>query len=238
MPAGTQFADFINCHNYVCGQIQGLIDNQATLAASTRPRAAIDHLFGNHGLTWRKKFSGYTESELDTIPKVTTETGWKTDNTPLGDDRQGKVLLSVYLAQYKAGWQHTFVYEFTDDADGAFGFYKADFTPRKAATYLHNLTTIIAASGMPASPGKLDYSIPNEPSTVHHLVMRKGDGTLVLAVWGEQIQGSNNITVELGRSRPVRVFDPTIGEAPIQTFGNTNSVALILSDHVLIVEVK
>ncbi len=238
MPDGTRFADFVNCHNYVCGHIRGIIDNQATLAASTKPKAAIDHLFGNHGLTWRKKFSGYTESELDKIPKVTTETGWRTDNTPAGDDRQGKMLMNVYLAQYKAGWKHTFIYEFTDDADGAFGFYKKDMvTPRKAADYLHNLTAILADGGAGAPAGKVDYSIPEEPATVHDLLMRKSDGTFELAVWGEQVQGSNDITVHLGGTySAIKVYDPTIGTIPIRTFDKSDSVPLNVSDHVLIVE--
>jgi hypothetical protein len=163
MSDGTRYADFLNCHNYVCGQIKSLIDNQASLAASTRPHVAIDHLYGNHGLTWRKKFPGYTETDLNTLPKVTTETGWKSDNTPAGDDLQGKVLLNTFLAQYKAGWKYTFVYEFTDDPDGAFGFYKSDLkTPRKAARYLHNLTSILADTGTPAKLGSVDYSIPND----------------------------------------------------------------------------
>jgi hypothetical protein len=240
MPDGTQFADFVNCHNYVSGHMKVLGDNQATQAAATRPKISVDHLFGNHGLTWRKHFTGYTEQELDTIPKVTTETGWRTNNTPAGDDSQGKLLLNVYLAQYKAGWKHTFIYEFTDDSDGAFGFYKGDLTtPRVAATYLHNLTTILADTGALASPGKVGYSIPDEPATVHDMLLQKSDGTFELAVWGEQVKGSNNVTVNLGIPyASVKVYDPTVGATPTQTLNNTGSVPLTLSDHVLLVEFK
>jgi hypothetical protein len=240
MPAGTRYADYLNCHNYVCGQIQGMIDNQATRAAATKSGVAIDDLFGNHGLTWRKKFTGYTESELDTITKVTTETGWVTDNTPDGDDRQGKVFLNVYLAQYQAGWKHTFVYEFADDADGAYGFYRGDLTtPRKAADYLHNFTSILADPGVCAAHGKVGYSIWNRPSTVHDLLMEKSDGTFELAVWDEQVKGSSDITVKLDdRYDTVRVYDPTIGATPTQTLTNVRSVPLTASDHVLVLEFK
>ena len=41
MPDGTRFADFVNCHNYVSGHIAGMIDNQATLAAATRPQGPV-----------------------------------------------------------------------------------------------------------------------------------------------------------------------------------------------------
>jgi len=240
MPDGTRFADYVNCHNYVGGHLKKFIDNQATLAATTNPHVAIDHLFGNHGLTWRKKFTGYTEQELDTIPKVTTETGLKTDKTPAGDDHQGKVLMNVYLAQYKAGWKHTFVYEFADDSDGAFGFYKGDLTtPRKAADYLHNLTTILADQGAPASPRRVAFSIANKPATVHDMLMEKSDGTCELAVWGEQVQGSNDITVNLGTPfSTVKVYDPTVGTEPQTTLNNAASIPLAVSDHVLILEFK
>jgi hypothetical protein len=239
MPAGTRYADYLNCHNYVCGQIQGMIDNQATRAAATRSGVAIDDLFGNHGLTWLKKFTGYTESELDTIAKVTTETGWKTDNSPAGDDRQGKVFLNVYLAQYNAGWKHTFVYEFVDDADGAFGFYRDLTTPRKAAAYLHNFTTILADTGAGAANGKVEYFIRKRPPTVHDLLLEKRDGTYELAVWDEQVKGSSDIVVKLGdRYDSVKVYDPTIGTSPTQTLANVRSVPLTVSDHVLILEFK
>jgi hypothetical protein len=239
VPDGTQFADFINCHNYVCGHIDGLVDNQPTQAASVHPTIAIDHLYGNHGLTWRNHFKGYSESELATIPKVTTETGFKSDDTPAGDDRQGKVLLNTYLAQYKAGWQRTYVYEFTDDSDGSFGFFKSDLTtPRPAADYLHNLTTILADTGARSSLSKVDYSIQNKPATVHDLLLQKSNGTFELVVWGEQVKGSNNIEVNLGGRYSVKVYDPTTGTAATATLNGTDSVPLTVSDHPFVLEFK
>jgi hypothetical protein len=245
MPAGTEFSDYLNVHNYVCGHIDHLIDNQATAAAAVEAGsvapAGIDDLWGNHGLTWRKHFQGYSKAKLNTIPKVTTETGWKSDGTPAGDDLQGKVLTNLYLAQYKAGWKHIFVYEFTDDADGAFGFYKGDLTtPRKAADYLHNLTTILADNASLMRPGKVRYTISDKPATVHDLLIQKSNGTYELAVWGERVKGSSNITVDLGGLpyASVKVYDPTIGTTPTQTLRSVASVPLSVSDHVLILEFK
>jgi hypothetical protein len=52
------------------------------------------------------------------------------------------------FAQFRRGYAHTSVYLLRDraDEDGnqSFGFYQADYSPRKAAIYLHNLTTILA----------------------------------------------------------------------------------------------
>jgi hypothetical protein len=240
MPAGTRFADDLNCHNYLGGHIAGMIDNQATLAASVRPGVAIDDLFGNHGLTWLGHFTGYTEDELETIPKVTTETGWTTDGTAAGDDQQGKVFLNVFLAQYQAQWKQTFIYELADDADGAFGFYHHDLTtPRKAAAYLHNFTAILADTGARARPGKTGYFIPHRPATVHNLLLQKSDGTFELAVWDEQVTGTSNIVVDLFHHRAsVKIYDPTIGPAPMRTLDAVRMVPLTLSDHVVILEFR
>ena len=239
LPDGTRFADFINCHNYVGGNFQGRIDNQASLAAATHPAAAFDHLYGNNGLTWREKFPGYAESELDTMPKVTTETGWKTDNTPDGDDIQGKMFLNVFLAQFKAGWKHTFIYELTDDADGAFGFYKGDLvTPRKSAEYLHNLTSILADSGTLTAPGKVNYSIPNQPATVHDLLLEKSSGVYELIVWSERVKGSDAVVVNLGDAYAVKFYDPTVAAAPQSSLDHAASVPLTVSDHPLVIELK
>ena len=240
MPDGAQYADYANVHNYVTGHLNGRIDNQAFKAASQENISGFDGLYGNHGNTWRKHFAGYSVNELSTLPKVTTETGWRTNNTPAGDDFQGKMFMNVFLAQYKAGWKHTFLYEFTDDADGAFGFVKGDLTTtRKSVTYFHNFTSILADTGFLRTPGKLGYSIPHEPATVHDMLMQKSDGTFELAVWGEQVKGSNNVTVNLGGTyATVKIYDPTIGTAPTQTLSDVSSVPLTLSDHVMIIELK
>ena len=58
----------------------------------------------------------------------------------------------MYLDQFKRGWSHTAVYLLRDRTDEggnqSFGFFKPDYTPRKAAVYLHNLTTILADRGL------------------------------------------------------------------------------------------
>jgi hypothetical protein len=240
MPDGTQFCDYINCHNYVCGHIKGLVDNQATYAAAVKPPVAIDHLFGNHGKTWRKHFIGYTEAELATLPKVTTETGWVTDQTLAGDDRQGKVLINTFLAQFKAGWSHTFIYEFADDADGAFGFYKSDLTtPRGSAHYLHNLTTILTNNSGTAVVGIPKYSIANQPSTVHDLLLQNSGRTFDLIIWGERVNGSDKVIVNFAEPQAVvKVFDPTVRIASMTNLTSARSIDLTLSDHALIVELS
>ena len=99
----------------------------------------------------------------------------------------------MYLDQFKRGWSHTAVYLLRDRTDEggnqSFGFFKSDYTPRKAAVYLHNLTTILADRGSLDKPGQLNYSIPEQPPTVHEMLLQKSDGTFELVVWGERLEG-------------------------------------------------
>lgn len=113
-----------------------------------------------------------------------------------------------------------------------------NYRPKTSATYLHNLTTILADKGSIAAPGKLGYSIPSPPATVHDLLLQKSNGTFELVVWSEKANGTSSVTVHLGASyASVKVYDPTTGTTPIQTHDNTSSLALTLSDHPVVIEI-
>jgi len=243
MPEGTKYADYANVHNYVYHPSSpGLADNKTWNAADPTSACKVDGLYGNYGVTWAKHFRGYSETELLTLPRVTTETGC-TIAGPITEDIQALNLLSMYLDQFKRGWSHTAVYllrDRTDESDNqTFGFFKPDYTPRKAAMYLHNLTTILADQGSLAKPGQLNYSIPEQPGTVHEILLQKSDGTFELVVWNERLKGADEVTVHLGGTYPaVKVYDPTIGTEPIQTQSGLNSLKLTLSDHPVIIAVR
>jgi hypothetical protein len=239
MPEGTRYGDFANSHNYVSGHVKGYIDNQAWQAADPTLNGPWDGLYGEYGRTWKRGFAGYSKAQLLTLPRATTETGWDTVSDTGGEPVQGKILVNTYLAQFARGWKYTFVYELIDGegGDGNQGFYHADITPKLAATYLHNLTSILAGSEE-RTPGSLTYTIPNQPATVHDLLLQKSSATFDLVVWGEQVSGSNTVTVQLGAAYPtVNVYDVTIGIDPVTSYHNVGSVSLVVSDHALIVEV-
>ena len=94
------------------------------------------------GTTWSRHFAASPYSAGVIIWRVTTETGW--DTASLSQDQQGKVLTNVYLSAAARGWSYTFIYQMIDDAD-TFGVFlnTNPLTPKMAATYIHNLTTIL-----------------------------------------------------------------------------------------------
>lgn len=239
LPEGTQFADYANPHNYVNGIRIGYVDNQAWQAADPTLDSHWDGLYVEYGRTWKRHFPGYSNAELQALPRVTTETGWEAASVE-EERTQGTVLVNTYLAQFKRGWKYTFIYQLGEGEGGGghHGLFHENWTPKLAATYIHNLTSILADNIPTANPGKLDFSIPNQPSTVHDLLLQRSDGVFQLLVWGEQVSGGNNIKVNLGTARAtVKIYDVTVGKEPIQTLTNVIDVPLTITDHAIIIEI-
>ena len=240
-PDGTRYADYANPHNYVTSTRKMYIDNQAWNAANPTLAGPWDGLVGEYGVTWRNHFKGYATAQLLTLPRVTTETGWDSVSGIGGERTQGAVLVNTFLAQFKRGWRYTFIYQLRDGegGNGNQGLFNSNSTPKPAATYIHNLTTILADKTPAASLGTLNYSIIDEPATVHDLLIQKSTGTFELVVWDENVRGSDNVRINLGRTyAAINIYDITAGTTPIQTITNVDSVSLNLNDHALIVEIN
>lgn len=240
MPDGTRYADYANCHNYMTHPSwPGLHDNQTWIAADPTSACRVDGLYGNYGRTWLKGYPGYSEQELLTLPRVTTETGVTIEGV-FTERIQALLYLSVYLAQFKRGWKYTSIYLLRDRVDEAgnqtFGFFRPDYSPRLSAIYLHNLTTILNDEKPLRKPVTLTYSIPDQPETVHDLLLQKSSGVLLLVIWDERFTGGQDeVVVNLGETfRVVRIYDPTQGTTPVKIISRVNRVQLTLSDHPLI----
>jgi hypothetical protein len=240
MPDGTKYADFANTHNYVCGHSNKYTENAAWNASDPTLNGDWDGVYVEYGHTWHGGFAGYANSDLVTLPKVTTETGWVTTGTgAITTEQQARLFLDLYLSAFKRGFSYTFIYMLRDDpVQGYWGLFDTSYAPKTSGTYVHNLTTILADTGA-AAAGKLDYTIANEPATVHDLLLRKSDGHFELVVWDEKLSGGTDaVTVNLTTTRPtVRVYDPTTGTTPVQTLNAVSSVPLTLSDHPMILEI-
>jgi len=243
MPDGTRYADFANLHNYFYHPNSASpADNKVWDAADPTSAARVDGLYGNFGRTWMKGFRGYSQEQLDTLPRVTTETGTTITDT-VTEDMQGKHLVNLYLAQFKRGFSHTAVYILRDRTDEGgnqtFGFFGPDYVPRKAALYLHNLTTILADAGHRRAPGKLAFAIPDKPATTHSLLLQASDGRFQLVVWNERLEGADTITVRFAAPHArVSIFDPMSGTAAARECRNCDRVELTLSDHPNVVVVS
>jgi hypothetical protein len=240
MPAGTRYADYANTHNYVCGHSNGLVDNVCWNASDPTLNGDWDGLYVEYGHTWHGGFAGYSNADLVSLPRVTTETGWLTTGTgAITQEQQARVFLNLYLSAYKRGWAYTFVYMLRDDpSQGYWGLFDTTYQPKTSGTYLHNLTTILADAGA-RSPGRLSYAIASEPATVHDLLLQKSSGTFELVVWDEHpAGGSDAVVVDLQSPRAsVKVYDPTMGTSAVRSLSGVSSVSLTLTDHPVILEI-
>jgi hypothetical protein len=242
MPAGTRYADYANLHNYIYHpNAPGPADNKTWDAADPTAASKVDGLFANFGITWGGGFKGYSQSELKALPRVTTETGaWIAG--PVTEELHALNLINMYLAQFKRDYSYTSIYLLRDRTDEGgnqgLGFFTADYRPRLAALYLHNLTTILADKGSPQPIGKLEVAILRQPATVHDLLLQRSDGTFQLVIWGESLVGLEHVTVQLARRYPsIKIYDPTLGTEPVQTLTDVASIDLTLSDHPIVIAI-
>jgi hypothetical protein len=254
MPDGTRYADVANTHNYVQGHgssAQTLEDNQAFWAESVNRGGACAGCFDVYGEywggaggtgqgTWAK---GYPINVLgqNRIPKVTTETGWNITNTPLiSADTQGRLLTDVYLQAYNQGWSKTFIYLMFNNTtgDNGYGMLNTPSRPTFLGRYIHNLTSILADSSSAFTPDGVNYSISGMPSTGYAMLLQKSNGKYELVTWGEAFASKtpSTITINLGGTYPVKVYDITRGATPVREPGSATSVQLMLTDHAMIVE--
>lgn len=239
MPAGTRFADACNCHNYfIHPSFDGINNNQTWRSADPTTNCPVDGLANNFGTTWAKGYAGYTDGELLSIHRVTTETGitldgsytdWdgtrKTQSLGITEEVQALMYMSCYLSQFARGWDNTSIYIFRDRIDEAgnqtFGFfgshwvqesqYHYTYEPRRSAVYMHNLTHILDDDNPVPVPSKESYILPSKPYTVHHILMQKSTGQMCLVVWDERFEGGTD-DVEIRFSRvidKIKVYDPT-----------------------------
>lgn len=238
----AKYADALNCHNYfVHPAWPAPQNNQTWMASDPSSKAKADHLYGNFGRTWLRKYEGYSEEQLKKLPRVTTETG-ATISGKMTEELQARMYLTCYLAQFAQGWSHTAMYILRDRTDEggnqSFGFFDKDYRPRQAAHYLHNLTSILKDGERPERTGKLTYRIMNVAPEIHDLLLQKSNGRFFLIVWGEFFEeGSKEVTVEFGKEHHIGIFNPTKGMECLKK-GVMKSLKLKLDTSPYIIEIK
>jgi hypothetical protein len=243
MPAGTVYADYANVHNYVQGNTACTTPhiNQAWQSMDPQLTSCWDGIEQEYVQTWANNFAGYSLAGVVNVPRVSSETGWDSSTTGSTLDYQGRIITLTYLDGFKRGNTWTSIYEMVDQqgSTGDQGLFDTSNVAKLAATYVHNMTTILQDTTN-FTPGQLNYSIASEPATVHDMLLQKSNGTFYLAIWDEQTSTSttDNITVTFGASHNVTEYDTTVGTSSVATFTGVTSVPLTLSDHAVILAIQ
>jgi hypothetical protein len=254
MPDDTRFADYANIHVYPHNGRQNI---------ASRGNRIQNELSAQYGTTWAAGYSGYSGSQLVSLPKVMTEFGYPTvgpgtDSNAVDQTVQANNMLNMIMDAASEGYSTMYAYELFDQPglsgnEASFGLLTASGSPKLVAIAIHNLTSILADRDATAStfaPGSLSYSVSNLPSTGKSMLLEKSNGAFDIAVWNEAPDWSSVThseirtpmaasTVSFGETaETVKVFDPVVGSKPIQTLHNVNQVQVRHTNHPLVVEVE
>ena len=196
-------------------------------------------------------FTGYSKKDLINLPRVTTETGVTIGSYggTVTEDIHGKLIVSMYLSQFKNNYKYTALYILRDRVDEEgnqkFGLFTPENTPRKAAHYLHNMTAVLNSGedGSIDSAGELIYEIQNISETVHDLLLQKDKNEFYLILWDERFTGGKDeIAIKFGETpHTVDIYDTVEGTEIIKSFkssGETKAINLTLTDHPVIIKIK
>jgi hypothetical protein len=135
-------------------------------------------------------------------PMAATETGYPTGPHFSSEALQAKYLPRLYAEYFRLGIKRTYVYQLLDDfqdttgrnADGSFGLLRYDLSERPAfgavASLAHLLAEPAAAARAPPAGLRLTLTVTgvgvfSDASRVHHLLLRRASGALLLLLWNE-----------------------------------------------------
>lgn len=195
-------------------------------------------------------------------PTVFTETGYYTypslGSGGVDEKTQAKYLVNALFDSVRFGIDKVFLYELLDEGGSSdtnfrhhYGLFDENNKAKASAVAVHNLTTILNDTGATAETfraGTLDYKIDNLPTTGHSLLFEKSNGAYDIAIWNEATIWNNTthtaiaatktpITVDLGGTFDVKVFDVISSSSPVQSLKGVDHLTLNLGDNSLIVEV-
>jgi hypothetical protein len=145
----------------------------------------------------------------------------------LSEDARGKILINAYASAFARGWYRMFIYQMRGN-DGL-GIFDSAMNPLAPATYLHNLTTILADPNPSKNPTPPAVTVTGTSDTDHWFVLQKGDASNWLVIFADRPAN------ELGEKwsfdkMPKAVFDPTLGTS------STGTALPALTDHMLVVK--
>ena len=197
-------------------------------------------------------------------PRVITETGYITipNNSAYVDETtQAKYTLDLLMDVAAAGISKTYLYELLDqtnnpsgsDVESHYGLFRYDYSPKPAATAIHNLSEILADTGANAGTfpvAGLAYTVSGLPDSGNAMQFAKSDGSYVVAVWaepriwdpaGRKAIAAPEASVEVRFNTAydtVKLYDPLAQSTPIRTLNGVDRVTFGVTDRPLLIEVS
>jgi hypothetical protein len=151
---------------------------------------------------------------------------------PVSESAAAVYLLRTFLEHFDGGIERTYAYELLDekadptgrDLEQHFGLLRHDFSRKPAFIALRNLLAIVARGERRPALRPLRMSLSTAAGDVRRLVLRRGDGAYVIAlwrlasVWDRDLRRAlhvapRRVTVSLPGARRVTLANPVRSEA-------------------------
>ncbi|QBQ98669.1 calcium-binding protein [Paraburkholderia pallida] len=211
------------------------------------------------------------------LPFVVTEFGYFTlpqsgwYGIGVDEATQAKGVLNGLFDAANLGVVRTYIYELLDEkpdpqrtnSEMHFGLFRNDHSPKPSASAIRNLTAILranAAAKGPTNPhpgvqtvtppdASSSCSLRAMPVSARSLLLTKGDGRYLLALWNEtpfwdRAKGTPlsappaSVQVDLGaRASRIALYDPTMSADPLATHADLRQLSVAVPDHVVLLEV-
>ena len=190
--------------------------------------------------------------------KTLSESGWWTLPAKSGvpENVQAKFTLNLLFDAFALGVKRTYIYQLNDeyaddqgsDIEKHFGLFKADRTPKHAATALHNLIVLLKDDCKDFVTGSLGYSVTglNTPSG-HQLLLQKSNGNFIIVLWNESMFWDNEAHVEKPTDKVtaqlnldiapsmIRVFDPLVSTNALVYKNKVTNMEVQVPDHPILI---
>ncbi|WP_353865806.1 hypothetical protein [Svornostia abyssi] len=128
---------------------------------------------------------------------VVTETGYHNAGSTWGghpyvpEAVSATYLPKLFLDNFRRGIERTFSYELVNtysdpqgwNPEAHFGLLRQDFSMKPAAERMRNLLRLVDPAATAGAPAALDYTLQGDVTGVERVLLRRADGTFVLAIW-------------------------------------------------------
>jgi hypothetical protein len=172
---------------------------------------------------WDVNFETYRPPFGDR-PMMVTESGYSTYRLGVNERVQSRYTLRLYLEYLRLGIERTYLYELVDpfadslkvDRERNFGLLRRDLTPKPAYFAVKNFLGLLKKDATSAAPVAFTPVIsvtPSpgyDPAQVHHVVISKGGGNYLIALWHEVSANDTSGLDLLPPKPPVEVSHPAI----------------------------
>jgi PA14 domain len=193
-------------------------------------------------------------------PMQATECGYHyaMDSTfgfkPVPESVSAVYIPRLFAFYYTQGIKRALTYELLDEGtsttnpEDRFGLLRRDYSPKPAYTALQRMISLLNDPGPAFSPASLAYQLQGTLTDIFQLLLQRRNGEFYLLLWqGVSVYDVNtrqhlsvaprSLTLNLGQSRAVNVYEPNSGTSAIATHTSVSSVPVTVTEKLRIVEI-